>query len=202
MIRTKRRIIGMAGGTLWLIAVSTAFAILSLVWIGTPIARVVLAGVTGLAMLLLGINIGALRAARRIPGELPPRTSEDQAMMRNFGRIVVAEIVALAVVNSLCKFYGQDVLVAPLDLIIVGVHFVALARVFRTPRYSVMGWLFCVIPIATMLSVPERAQVGHAPAWFAIPSLLCPLVVWLTAVANLREIFRLVREARMVTPSV
>ncbi len=202
MRRTKRRIIGMAGGTLWMIAVSTAFATLSLMWIGTPMARTVLAGAIGLAMLLLGINIGAMRAARGIPGALPPRTSDDQAMMRNFARIVVAEIVGLAVVNSLCKFYGRDGLMAPLDLIIVGLHFVALARVFRTPRYSVMGWLFCVVPIATMLSVPERAQVGHAPAWFVIPSLLCPLVVWLTAVANLREIFRLVREKRMVTPSV
>jgi hypothetical protein len=201
-VRTKRRIIGMAGGTLWLIAVSAGFAILSLVWMGTPMAKAVLVGVVGLVTLLLGINVRAMRAARGIPGALQPRTSEEQAMMRNFGRIVVAEIVALTVVNLLCKFYGQDGLIAPLDLIIVGLHFVALARVFGTPRYSVMGWLFCVVPIATMLALPERAQVGHAPAWFVIPSLLCALVVWLTAVANLREIFRLVRDQHRTAPSV
>jgi hypothetical protein len=202
MRKTKRRIIGMAGGTLWMIAVSTGFATLSLMWIDTPTARAVLAGAVGLAVLLLGISIGAMRAARGIPGEVPPRTSEDQVMMRNFWRVVAAEIVGLAVVNSLCKFYGQDGLMAPLDLIIVGLHFVALARVFRTPRYSAMGWLFCVVPIATMLSVPERTQVGHAPAWFVIPSLLCALVVWLTAVANVRDVFHLVRDTSMVTPSV
>ena len=188
----------MAGGTLWMIAVSTGFATLSLIRIGTPMASAVLAGVVGLAVLLLGINIGAMRAARGLPGEVPPRTSEDQVMMRHFWRIVVAEIVGLAVVNSLCQFYGRDGLMAPLDLIIVGLHFVALARVFRTPRYGAMGWLFCVVPVATMLSMPERAQVGHAPAWFVIPSLLVALVVWLTVAANLREIFHLVRDTRMV----
>lgn len=158
MRRSKRRILDMAGGTLWLIAVSTAFATLSLIWIGTPMARTAIAGVIGLAMLLLGINIGAMRAARGIPGELPPRTSEDQAMMRNCGRIVVVEIVGLAVVNSLCKLYGQDGLMAPLDLIIVGLHFVALTRVFRTPRYSVMGG--CSVSFRSPRC--SRCRNGHA----------------------------------------
>ena len=201
-MRTKRRIIGMAGGTLWLIAVSAGFAILSLVWMGTPMAKAALVGVVGLVMLLLGINVRAMRAARGIPGALPPRTAEERAIIRNFGYIILAEVVGLAAVNSLCQIYNQYGLMAPLDLIIVGLHFVALARLFQVPRYSVMGWLFCVVPIATMLALPERAQVGHAPAWFVIPSLLCALVVWLTAVANLREIFRLVREQRRAAPSV
>src|SRR4051794_23147903 len=138
MKRTKRRIIAMAGGTLWLIAASTAFATISLVWVGTPTARVALAGVIGLAMLLLGINLRAMRASRGIPGELPPRTPEDHTMMRNFGCTVVAEVVGLAVVNSLCTFYARDALMAPLDLMVVGLHFVVLARIFRTPRYSLM----------------------------------------------------------------
>src|SRR5438552_19209843 len=105
MRRTKRRIIGMAGGTLWLIAVSTTFATVSLVWIGTPMARILLVVVIGLAILLFGVNIEAMRASRRIPGGLPPRTPEEQAMMRNFGLVVGAEIAGLAVVNSLCRFY-------------------------------------------------------------------------------------------------
>ena len=201
MTTAKRRIIGMAGGTLWLIAVSTAFAILSLVWIGTPLARAVLVVVVGLVTLLLGFNIRALRAAVGLPDELPPRTAERQAMMRSFGFITAAEVVGILVVNALCGFYRQNALMAPLDLMIVGLHFVALARLFQVPRYSVMGWLFCVVPIATMLALPERALVGHAQAWFVIPSLLCSLVVWLTAAANLREIFDRVRDTWMVTPS-
>ena len=160
----KRRMIGMAGGTLWLIAVSTAFAILSLVWIGTPLAGAVLVVVVGLVTLLLVLNIRALRAAVGIPDDLPPRTAKGRAMMRSFGLITAAEVVGILVVNALCGFYRQNALMAPLDLIIVGLHFVALARLFEVPRYTVMGWLFCAVPIVTMLALPEWAQVGHAPA--------------------------------------
>jgi hypothetical protein len=35
----KARMIGMAGGTIWLIAVSTSFAILSLAWSGRQLYR-------------------------------------------------------------------------------------------------------------------------------------------------------------------
>jgi hypothetical protein len=194
MSRTKRRIIGMAGGTLWMISVSTGFATLSLVLIATRTATLALAGLIVAALLLLAVNVGAMRAARGVPGAVPPPTLDDQAMMRSFFVIVGVEIAALAVVNMACRWYGRDGLMTPLDLIVVGLHFVALARVFGTPRYAVMGGLMCAVPIATMLVVPEAMQVGYAPAWFVIPSLLCPLVVWLTSAANLREIFQAVRE--------
>jgi hypothetical protein len=191
-VADRGRAVGMAGGTLWLIAVSTCFAILCLAWIGTPMAGVALAAVAALAALLLGITIRALQSARRIAADdSPARTDARKIMMRRFTLIVVAEVLGIMVVNILCSVYRQYGLMAPLDIIIVGLHFVALARLFSAPRYTVMGWLFCAIPIAVMLSYPEPALVGRAPAWFVVTSLLCDFVVWLTAAANLREVFQM-----------
>jgi hypothetical protein len=188
---TRGRAIGMAGGTIWLVAVSTGFATLSLAWIGTPAATGALAAVVGLAALLLGVTIRAMLAARRMADDSPARTGERKIMMRRFTVIVVAEVLGIMVVNALCSVYRQYGLMAPLDIIIVGLHFVALSWLFKTPRYTVMGWLFCGIPIAVMLSYPEQALVGRAPAWFVVTSLLCDFVVWLTAAANVREIFHM-----------
>ena len=181
----------MAGGTLWLIAASTGFAILSLLWIGTPMARAALAAIAGLAAVLVAISMRVLLSARRIPDEMAPPTTDDQRSVRGFTRIVVAEVAGIVVVNALCGIYGQNNLMAPLDLIVVGLHFVALSRLFNVPRYAVMGWLFCAVPVVTMIAAPEARQFGRAPVWFVMPSLICALVVWLTAAGNLREMFRL-----------
>ena len=189
--RDRGRAVGMAGGTLWLIAVSTGFAILSLAWIGTPAARGALAAVVALAALFVGVTIRAMLAARRMADDSPARIDARKIVMRRFALIVVAEVLAIMMVNALCTFYRRYGLMAPLDVIIVGLHFLALARLFKAPRYTVMAWLFCAIPIAVMLSFPEQALVGRAPAWFVVTSLLCDVVVWLTAAANVREIFRM-----------
>jgi hypothetical protein len=187
----RGRMIGMAGGTLWLIVASMGFATGSLLWIGTPMARGALAAVVGLAALLLGVSMRAIRTARRMVDDPPARTDERRTLMRRFTFIVVAEVVGIMVVNGLCSFYRRYGLMAPLDVIVVGLHFVALARLFQVPRYTVMGWLFCAIPIAAMIAVPEQTLIGRAPAWFVVPSLLSAFVVWLAAAANLREIFHL-----------
>jgi hypothetical protein len=183
--------IGMAGGTLWLIVASMGFAIGSLLWIGTPVARGALAAVVGLAALLIGVSIRAMYVARRMADDSLARTDDRRTLMRRFVLIVVAEVLGIMVVNGLCTLYRRYDLMAPLDVTIVGLHFIALARLFRVPRYTVMGWLFCAIPVAVMISVPEQTLIGRAPAWFVVPSLLCAAIVWLTAAGNLREIFHL-----------
>jgi hypothetical protein len=198
----RERTIGMAGGTLWLVGVSSFFAIFSLSWIGvgTRLEKGVLTTAVVAAVVALGIVIRATVAATGLPRTASQRTADDTTM-RDFRRTVIAEIAGICLVNVLCGVYGRNNLMAPLDLIVVGLHFVALARVFRVPRYAVMGWLFCVLPIVTMLLVSEQTLVGRAPAWFVLPSLSCSLVVWMTAAANLREVSRMMRESWALLPS-
>jgi hypothetical protein len=137
-----------------------------------------------------------MKAAMDLPGVLPPLTPEERAIMRGFAQVFIAEIVSLVAVNWLCATYQRFGLMAPLDIIIVGLHFLPLARILRTPRYYVMGAMFCVIPSMTLILIPEAARLGRAPVWFAVPALMCGLVVWLIAAANLRQVFQLVLEQR------
>ena len=63
----KRRMIGLASAALWLVAIGTAFTIVSLALIGTSAARFALAGVSIAVIIFLAIGIGVLRAVLRSP---------------------------------------------------------------------------------------------------------------------------------------
>lgn len=95
-----------------------------------------------------------------------------------------------------CVIRGQWALIAPVDLIIIGLHFLPLARLFDVPRYDVAGILFCAIPVVTMLAVPADGHVGQALSWLVIPSVGCAAVASFTAWAGLREVAGFVRASR------
>ncbi len=131
--------ISLAGGTLWLVVAGSGFAVAALIWIGTPTATAALVGVVALACVLVGINVRAMRTALRLPGNLPPLTPEEQTIMRGFLRVLIAEVVAIIAVNWLCAVYRRFGLIGPLDIVVVGLHFIPLARILRIPRYYATG---------------------------------------------------------------
>jgi hypothetical protein len=179
--------LGMAGAAVWLVAISAAFTVLSLTMIGTPLARIVLVGVLLAVATYIAGGVGVIRVARRLPGD-PPRTPEVRVMLRRFYLTVIAEVIAIMVVNGICAVTQHLELLVPLDLLIVGIHFLPLAWIFRVPRYYWMGGLFCLTTVLTLVLVPVHAQVGAAAAWFVIPTFGCTLVAWATAAFNLREV--------------
>lgn len=187
MKRNKRQIISLCGGCLWLFAVSTAFAVSSLVWIATPLARAILVGVLAVIALCVGLNIHVLRAAIRMPGTAPPLTPDDRTRLQQFRNVTIAEVVGCAGVSWLCILTHHVSYLAAANVAIVGLHFVPLARIFAVPRYLPMGISMCVISLITFAAVPPRTLVGHALALFVVPSLLCAAVVIPTALAGVRE---------------
>jgi len=195
----RQRSIGLAGGALWLIAISAVFVIWSLLAIGTPIATAVLVATFVLLGALVAAGIVVIRAALSLPASIVPRTLEEQKIGRRFAWVVGAEMVAFAVVNSVIGATGNYELMPSVNLIVVGIHFFPLAQIFRVPRYHVTGLLFCVIPIVTLLTISKQFAVGHALAWYVVPSLGCGLVASLTASAGLLEAWQLVSESRSST---
>lgn len=186
----RRRTVGLASGSVWLIAVGVFFAAWSLVEIATPgaSALLVLTLIGGAALLTFGVT--RIRQALRRPRDVPSRTPADRAIGRRFGLIVGAELVAIAIANPVAAAFHRFEVIPSLDLFIVGVHFLPLASLFRVPRYYVTGLLFCAIPAFTLLLVPATARVGHAAAWFVAPSLGCGLVAAATGLAGLLEVRR------------
>jgi hypothetical protein len=191
----RSRSIGLAGGALWLTAVSAVFVIWSLLMIGTPLADGVLIGALVVTGAVIAASVVVIRAARRLPKRVSPRTPEEKATGRRFGWVVVAEVAAFMVVNPVAAVTGHVELIPSLDLAIVGLHFLPLAWLFHVPRYYVMGVLFCAIPAATVVSMPANAAVGYTLGWYVVPSLGCGLVAMVTAAAGVREAWRDVRGA-------
>jgi len=192
----RARNLGLAGGCLWLIAIGAAFVVWSLLATQSALAISVLAVVAALAVLLGGFGVATIRRVLRSPFVPAVSTPDRGGIRRRFGMIVAAEVAAFVVVGRVCTTTHHWIWIVPLDLIVVGLHFLPLAQLFKVPRYYVTGALFCAIPIVTMLLVPASAQVGYARSWIAIPTVGCGLVSLATAWAGLNEVRRFLTASR------
>jgi|SRR5580658_5160755 hypothetical protein len=183
----RPRSIGLAGAALWLTTASAAFVIWALVAIATPAAKGTLVGAIIITAALIAAGIVVLRAALHLPRDASPPTPEKRAMRRRFTWVFAAEGVLIFVVNTIAIATRHIELIPSLDVIIVGLHFLPLAWIFRVPRYYAMGLLFCAVPVVMMLSMSADSRIGNALGWYAIPGLGCGIVGALTAAAGLRE---------------
>jgi len=182
----RMRNLGLAGGSLWLISAGITAAAWALLSIRSIVATSILAGISVAAAALIFSGIGLIRKLVRAPYETTA-APERKSILRQFLIIFAAEIVALGGVNIACVLAHHWRYIVPLDLIIVGLHFLPLARLFQVPRYNITGFLFCVIPLGTMLTTGHAARVGDGSIWIVIPSIGCALVAMATGMAGLNE---------------
>jgi hypothetical protein len=191
-----RRNLGLAGGCLWLVTVGTVYAAWSLLTVRSALATSLLAAMCIFAAGMYFFGIAMIRGVRQLPFLPADRPSEGRRISSQFAMIVAAEGAAIAAVSVACERTHHWRFIVPLILIIVGLHFLPLARLFAVPRYYVTGALFCAIPIVTMVSIPASAHVGHALSWITIPAVGCALVSLGTAWAGLNEVRRFVGVSR------
>lgn len=183
----RRRIFGLTIGSLWLVVASMAFATWTLIAIGTTAATAALIVLLAGALAVVTWDLGAMRAVWRLPGGFGPTTPEGKKIGKQFGIVVAAEAVVIGVVTGLCLWQKKFALIVPLDLIVVGLHFIPLAGIFRVPRYHVLGILFSVIPAVTLWAMPANVHVGHAVGQFVVPGLACGVVALVIAALGVRE---------------
>jgi len=187
MKQPRSYVLGLSIGTFWLIAASTGFSTSLLARVGTSNSRRALIAIGIAAVAYLAVSLRQIIvAARTLPKE--PRTEERRALSRRFVWIVILEVVGIVVINTACLYLGLLTWFVPVDLIIVGLHFVPLAKLFGVPRYTALGVAFCAIPILTLIVVPADALIGSAVARYLISSLGCAAATWLTAAGNVLEI--------------
>ena len=184
----------MAGAAIWLTAVGATFASVSLAMIGTPSALAVLIAFLVATAILIGRAVAVIRRNLRLPGPIAPRTPEERAMLRPFLIVLIAEIVALMVVNPICAIAQRLDLIVPLDVLIVGLHFFPLARIFHVRRYHWLGAAFCGMTLLTLTVVPASLQIGNAGARFVLPALGCAPAAFVIGALNAREARRSLRE--------
>lgn len=192
----RKRCIGLIGGALWMIIISAVFGIWSLILIATTWAEQILVVASIIIVLLIIINIAEMRAALNMPKNSVPPAPEEKKMWRRFAWVFGTEIFAFSIVNPIVGAMGRYELMPSLNLIIVGIHFIPLVKIFHVPRYYITGILFCLIPIAVLVAVPKEFTVGETLAWYVYPSLGCALVAIITAVAGMYEAWKTIYKLR------
>ena len=185
---TRRRGVGLAVGSIWLVVISAVFGVVALVAIDTPAASWALAGGILAVVGIVAFGTLVIRRAGRLRAEPPGLVA--QGLGRRFAWIVALEVAAFVIANSWAAATGRFALIPSLDLIIVGLHFFPLARLFQVPRYHLMAIGFCAIPVLTLVWLPPEFLIGHAGSWYVVPSLGCGLVASSTAVVSLMEAWR------------
>jgi len=189
---TRAYALGLGYGSVWLVAVCLAFGIVDMVRLTTTVSGTMLAlgGVVLVGGALLALCVRFLRR-----GYALPQTGTGTLSIRGhrlFGGLIVLEIIGWTVLDVTLGQRQQQVWIVPLDLLLIGAHFIPLAFVFRVPGYLVMGVLWLVSIAGSMVLWPSTTVIGQASAWSTLPSVCCIAITWLTVVVVLtREMPRI-----------
>jgi hypothetical protein len=136
-----------------------------------------------IALLLLGIGLGAPiftlgSRASRLPHDVSQPMAEQRAANREIGRhfymIFGAELAAIFVAVVVLRLIHYPDYILPGIAVIVGVHFVPLAALFKSPVFYGTGVLGCIIGVAGFL-------VADAGLRQKVVGLSFGLMLWATA---------------------
>ena len=195
------RNLGLGGGSLWLIEVGAAFTIWALFTIHSSLATGMLVLVAVASAVLLFFGIRLMLRVRRLSHGPADDPSRSRRIGVRFGTIFAAELVACGAVAAVCVSTHHWKWIVPLQLIVVGLHFLPLARLFDVPRYNLLGISFCAISIATLLFTSSSAHIGHAFSWIVAPSLGCGLMALITGAAGLDEVQGFLHNSSGLSPA-
>jgi hypothetical protein len=157
-----------------------AWLALGMISAGVPL-RVALAMVVPVFVLIAFLG-SAVR--RRLPKLAAAETPEKKQMMRTFNMVNIAQWVAIFGVVNLLRFLHLDAWIVSSIVLIVGAHFIPLARIFQAPQHLKTGiaMMLCAA-VAVVLPVSVRDIVECLGAG---------LILWVSAAGALYAAFRLV----------
>jgi hypothetical protein len=123
---------------------------------------------------------------------LPAHSSpEESTYWRNsgkwFGLIFASEAALIAIASIVLGNTGHDALIPPVIALIVGLHFLLLAPLFRLPLYNVTGIAMSALALACIIAV----IAGWRPAgdslffWSSVVGLGSAAFLWATAITLL-----------------
>jgi len=156
---------------------------MGLVWAAS--VRGVLRPGAAVAVLLASLAIagaqmvGARRLRRvaatlRVPGSLGADVGPTR---RRFNLVVLGELAAIAAAVSILVNSSHPQWIPAVICALVGLHFVPLARLFRTRMYYGTALALCLVAAATMIL---GASGAPASLWHSLPGFGAALSLWAT----------------------
>ena len=107
--------------------------------------------------IVIGLLVASLRLWRKSE-TLPAHSSpEESTYWRNsgkwFGLIFASEAALIAIASIVLGNTGHDALIPPVIALIVGLHFLLLAPLFRLPLYNVTGIAMSALALVCIIAV-------------------------------------------------
>jgi hypothetical protein len=133
-------------------------------------------------VVLWGVGLLYLRPVLRLGrggGSRRPTFSRRRAI--ELGAIFASYSLSIFIADSILFQLNESSLIAPVDILIVGLHFFPLGRFFNIWQYYVTGTATVAVVIATMLAASSTVMVEGLSAWTVIPFLGDAAALWLTS---------------------
>lgn len=152
----------------------------------------ILIGLVTLAFFVIGIRL--IRSARKLSDTVTPEeVAEDKRIRTWFGVVFGVELVLIMLVVLLLPKIGAGRLLSPGIALIVGVHFLPLARLFSARVYYATGALLILVALVALFLILQH--IGFLPdTWSLFSSVAAALILWLTLLFNACTAIMLIRQ--------
>lgn len=171
-------------GLLWMMTAGSIAAVAAVAMVSTTVLEaVVLLGLVGsVCAVFIPMGINVLRTALRLPREASLEVAAARKQVRRrFGMVFGVELLAFLVANIVLLFIKHYEYLVPIILLIVGVHFFPLARLFKMWPYHFTGVSFSLAAILPPIGMPFTMNIGHVSSWIVLPTAGCAFGAWVTA---------------------
>lgn len=131
--------------------------------------------VAALSGALLVAGVAAIRRGRHLSRATGIGDRAPRGMRRGFMLVLIGEIVALNIAAYLLISHRMAQYLAPAVAIVVGLHFLPLAKIFRAPHFFITA---IVMTLAGVLAAVAMVTGSSATAANGIAELVCAVALW------------------------
>lgn len=179
----RQAVQGVASGIFFMTFFGAIWGFISAAFMSGAIQIVafILVGLVTLGFLIVGIML--MRYARSLPKTSSP---EDAATGKRislwFGIVFGLEIVLIALANTLLSIFNANTFSSPVTALIVGVHFLPLAYLFRVTAYYITGALLSILALIAIIALLLGWQIAGASPynWSLFVGIGATLILWFT----------------------
>ena len=141
-------------------------------------------------VVLLVLCLTTKQTVRQLPQkpDLPEEQAQNQKVARRFGMVCAGEIAAIAASVVLLRLFKHSEYAAPVICLIVGLHFLPLASLFKVRVYTLTGVALSLLAVGALLALLFGVTFGNLYTWSVIVGLGGAGVLWLTSLFNLAKV--------------
>jgi hypothetical protein len=146
------------------------------------------------AIFLWGCSIGAMRTGRTLRRQLPPSSGpEPRFPTKPFILVVLVEALAIALVLLGAAYFHRSDLAVLGCALVVGLHYLPLAKIFRAPILAFLGILTAIWCAFSWVLVRSNALVVAVTIGTGV-------LMWAASIATLLRARQLTRSLRSSVP--